>query len=163
MFGKIKEGFVSVSVKSSTYLEVEKIRAKESHVREQMGEIICEMGQAVYEQWKTGMVGTDYIESMCGRIKLLENEAERYQEEVQNLIKEKDKILGVNSMVENKIPCSCGFLNEREARFCVKCGKPIPEQQKEQEPLLKRCPGCGAEVETDAQFCAGCGQQLRTM
>ena len=41
----------------------------------------------------------------------------------------------------------CGFNNEREVRFCAKCG----------QALLRNCPVCATETRSAAEFCENCG------
>lgn len=44
----------------------------------------------------------------------------------------------------------CGFNNEREVRFCAKCG----------QSLLRDCPVCATETRSAAEFCENCGINL---
>ena len=71
MFSRIKDsidrGIVSVSVKSSTYLGVEKLKTKAENVSAEIGNAAAEMGAAVYEQWKAGAVSMEYVENVCGQ------------------------------------------------------------------------------------------------
>lgn len=135
MFNRIKDsidrGIVSVSVKSSTYLGVEKLKTKVENVTIELGNAAAEMGAAVYEQWKAGAVSMEYVENVCGHMKKLEEEIEEYQRQIQELEKEKQKILGgegqgnVKQTEEQNNVCVCGLRNEAGARFCIQCGKPL--------------------------------------
>lgn len=171
MFGRIKEGIdksiVSVSVKSATYLETEKLKTKEGNARAQIAGLAAEMGQAVYEQWKCGQVSQEYIDTICSRMKALECEALKYREEIQKLQEEKEKILGGNPAgagnAAEGVLCVCGYVNEAGARFCVQCGKLLqePEPARDvQEAEQRLCPVCGAAYEPGARFCVGCGSPL---
>lgn len=169
MFGKLKEsidkGIVSVSVKSSTYLEIEKLKTKAGNTAGKMDIAASEMGAAVYGQWKDGSVNMEYIETVCTHMKELEDEIAGYQAQIGQLEQEKAKILGGGGMVPgtagrgNGITCECGCVNEQEAKFCISCGKPLlkPEGQ---EQTARICPSCGLEVEAGARFCCGCGKSL---
>ena len=58
VLGKIKESIdkslVSVSVKSGTYLETEKLKAKVGNVQEEIHNLKQELGEAIFAQWKNG-------------------------------------------------------------------------------------------------------------
>ncbi|MBT9785861.1 zinc-ribbon domain-containing protein [[Clostridium] symbiosum] len=167
MFGKIKEsidkGIVSVSVKSSTYLEIEKLKTKVANVSGKMDMAASEMGAAVYSQWKNGSVNQEYIENVCRNIQAMEKEIQDYQVEIGRLEQEKTKILGGNgpetAYTQAGIICGCGCTNEAGARFCIRCGKPL-EQTQNTEPPERVCPSCGMKAEPEAKFCMGCGKPL---
>lgn len=169
MFGKIKEsidkGIVSVSVKSSTYLEIEKLKTKVGNTAGKMDIAASEMGAAVYSQWKSGSVNMEYIGTVCTYIKELEEEIAVYQAQIGQLEQEKVKILGGDEAVPgtagcgNGITCACGYVNEQGARFCINCGKPLLKSE-EPEDTTRACPSCGIEVERGARFCCGCGKPL---
>ena len=61
----------------------------------------------------------------------------------------------------NTVLCPhCSTPNDSQARFCIKCGKPLsvsPPPAAEQEPL---CPRCHVPVRTSARFCPSCGYDL---
>lgn len=169
MFGKLKEnldkGIVSVSVKSSTYLEVEKLKTKAGNVLEKMKMASSEMGEAVYNQWKSGGIDQGYIEAVCSQIKEMEDEVEGYRNQIKELEHEKDKILGKGGTEPERaetlsgIFCDCGCQNESGARFCMQCGKEL-KAPKEPEETRMVCPSCGMETEPGARFCMGCGEPL---
>ena len=48
----------------------------------------------------------------------------------------------------------CGAEIDDDARFCLKCGKPI---ENDNGVNVKTCPKCGALMESDALFCTKCG------
>ena len=169
MFGKIKEsidkGIVSVSVKSSTYLEIEKLKTKVGNTAGKMDVVASEMGAAVYSQWKDGSVNMEYIGTVCTHMKELEEEIAGYQAQIGQLEQEKAKILGGDGTVYgiagrgNGLTCDCGSVNEQEARFCISCGKPLIKPE-EREENARTCPSCGKVVEQGARFCCGCGKTL---
>ena len=98
MLGKIRESIdkslVSVSVKSGTYLETEKLKAKVGNVKDEIHNLKQELGEAVFAQWKNGGVNPQTIESACAALSRKEQEIARYQEEIDRITVEKAKILG---------------------------------------------------------------------
>lgn len=56
----------------------------------------------------------------------------------------------VKESMNESIVCSCGTTNDKDSRFCKKCGK----------ELYKVCPNCNAKVENDSEFCTKCGTKL---
>ena len=55
-----------------------------------------------------------------------------------------------NSLNDATITCSCGPVNDKNTKFCKKCGK----------ELLKTCPSCGKNIENDSTFCPHCGAKI---
>ena len=53
----------------------------------------------------------------------------------------------------------CGLENRSDARFCKKCGQPLPVPP---TPTGVVCPACGASAKPGARFCARCGRPLPT-
>lgn len=52
-----------------------------------------------------------------------------------------------------KIVCkNCNSENERDARFCKKCGNELVTE--------KVCPKCGSKLEEDSKFCSKCGERI---
>jgi DNA-directed RNA polymerase subunit RPC12/RpoP len=167
MFGRIKDGIdrgvMSVSVKSGTYLETEKLRVKAENVEKSMRETATEMGLALYGQWKTGAIKTEYLEVMCGHMREMEKEISGYHACMEELEQEKEKILGREKSDRGRggrgTACACGHVNEPGAGFCVQCGKPLEGEDKK-EDTKRVCPSCGMEMEQWAKFCAGCGKEI---
>ncbi len=173
MLGKIKESIdkslVSVSVKSGTYLETEKLKAKVGNVKDEIHSLKQELGEAVFAQWKNGGVNPQTIESACAALSRKEQEIARYQEEIDRITVEKAKILGEEPRAaaaaarEDGMTCSCGKVNAPGARFCKACGKKLETENREtpqEAPKKRHCPNCGALMEPGARFCCECGRQV---
>ena len=82
MFEKLKKnidkGIVSVSVKSSSYLETEKLKAKIDNIKSDSASQLQAMGDQIYQTWKeNGTVDQAYIAEVCGKVQ--ENEKEIVQ------------------------------------------------------------------------------------
>lgn len=52
----------------------------------------------------------------------------------------------------------CGIQNVDQAKFCKKCGEPLPEAS--ETPTKKFCSNCGQPLKEGAQFCANCGKPV---
>ena len=168
MFEKLKKnidkGIVSVSVKSSSYLETEKLKAKIDNIKSDSASQLQAMGDQIYQTWKeSGTVDQAYIAEVCGKVQENENEIAFYEAKIEEVESEKNKILNnaANSKpegtqnVEGGLVCSCGYVNDPSAKFCKVCG-----QKLEQPKAKKCCPNCHAEVEDDAKFCPECGSPI---
>lgn len=134
MLGKIKESIdkslVSVSVKSGTYLETEKLKAKVGNVQEEIHNLKQELGEAIFAQWKNGGVNPQTIESACAALNRKEAEIAGYQAQIDQITREKARILGEELKPaaagrEGGVTCSCGKVNAPGARFCKACGKKL--------------------------------------
>lgn len=166
MFEKLKKNIdkslVTVSVKSATYLESEKLKAKISNIQEENAAQLQTMGNQLYNAWKeTAAFDTNYMVEVCQKVLENENEIAVYQAKIEELAAEKDKILNTSAggaapaeVHAGGIMCSCGRVNEEGAKFCKFCGQKLEQPQ----PKMKKiCANCGAELEEDAKFCAECG------
>ena len=52
--------------------------------------------------------------------------------------------------LEDTVTCECGTANDKDAKFCKNCGK----------PLKSICPNCGKQLDSNSKFCQECGKQL---
>ena len=96
MFEKLKKnidkGIVSVSVKSSSYLETEKLKAKIDNIKSDSASQLQAMGDQIYQTWKeNGTVDQAYIAEVCGKVQ--ENEKEILLRFVEKYRKMKRKLL----------------------------------------------------------------------
>ena len=173
MIEKLKKGLdksiVSITVKSSTYLEIEKLKAKVSNVEEQILKEKQNLGMDLFEQWKaTGEINEDLIKTTFALILEQQKEIASYQEEIVKAEAEKDKILNEGSApVQSTQPadgvvCTCGTVNSKEAKFCKGCGKKLEEVKQEEVKTeeKKYCPSCHAPQDPGARFCGECGTPI---
>lgn len=60
--------------------------------------------------------------------------------------------------IENlPIKCSCGQINEADAKYCASCGKLL--RQTEETPTIT-CDSCGKQNSLSTNFCSNCGAKL---
>lgn len=89
--------------------------------------------------------GTEY-DDLFQEIRRLNNENARINEEMQAITAE-------------KVCPSCGFSNEVDVSFCVKCGTNLRNVEIAAK-AGKRCGNCGAMNENKAMFCVECGTRF---
>lgn len=58
---------------------------------------------------------------------------------------------GLQDHSENALRCSCGEYNDKDSKFCKRCG----------QSLLSVCPHCGKSLAADSVFCNYCGAKLK--
>ena len=90
MFEKLKKNIdkslVTVSVKSATYLESEKLKAKISNIQEENAAQLQTMGNQLYNAWKeTAAFDTNYMVEVCQKVLENENEIAVYQAKIEEL------------------------------------------------------------------------------
>lgn len=56
--------------------------------------------------------------------------------------------------LQSQVCPQCSASVPRDAKFCTRCGAPMPE------PQTTNCPNCGASVPQNARFCNVCGRQI---
>lgn len=151
----IDKSIVSVGVQSTTYLETGKLKNKIEHVQENIIRASNELGSTIFQQWKDGKISAEYLDTVCKAIREMELEIEGYENQIEALNAEKQKVLsGEISSVANTTVCSCGNRNELGAKFCTGCGKPVT---KVEEAETLRCSSCGSQMEPGTKFCSNCG------
>lgn len=89
--------------------------------------------------------GTEY-DDLFQEITRLRNENARIEEEIRTISAE-------------KICPNCGFGNELDVSFCVKCGTNLRNAETSVK-AGKRCSNCGAMNGNEAMFCVECGTRF---
>ncbi len=88
---------------------------------------------------------------------------------IEKIFDETSKILNQKNLTDSKshkhdqpalatVKCPhCGKYNMKEAKFCVKCGRVINNDNQSE---LNSCPYCGKENKKEAIYCTGCGNEI---
>ena len=85
-----------MSVKSSSYLETEKLKAKIDNIKSDSASQLQAMGDQIYQTWKeNGTVDQAYIRELCGKVQENEEELAFYEAKIEEVESEKNKILNV--------------------------------------------------------------------
>lgn len=58
---------------------------------------------------------------------------------------------------------NCGHENDKDSKFCEKCGSKLEEIKPVIKEDLKKCPKCGFENDKDSKFCQSCGSKLENI
>ena len=159
----IIRGILSASVNSGTYLEIEKIKGKISNEEKSIETSIVELGQLVYEKWTIEQLDISELEERCRSIAEKQKNILAFQEEIQRLEVEKNRILGkensTNSAVST-IPCAkCGTQNPASGKFCLQCGAELKAEAIADENTVL-C-SCGNKCKVTDKFCMKCGKVIQ--
>lgn len=158
------KGLVSVSVNSSTLLEITKLNGIIASLKEKREILISELGNLAYEE----MLGNyeiikDSKEKTFNEIVEIDIKINEKLENIKKLNDEKNEVISIiskdnqesqknqNSGDENI--CECGQKIKENAKFCIGCGKPV---QIKETPLC----ACGAKIKENAKFCSSCGTKF---
>lgn len=130
MFEKIKntidKGVTVVSVKSGTFIEINKLNALIENYQKEISELSENLGKSIYEQWTKDEINYKMVETRCEVIKEKYEEIIKLEEQKKQIESEKNQILGENTQrSEAQVECSCGFKNQKDDKFCGYCGKKL--------------------------------------
>lgn len=130
MFQKIKstidKGVTVVSVKSGTFIEMNKINALIENHQKEINELSENLGKSIYEQWAKEAIDYKMVGTRCAVMKEKYEEIAKLEEQKKQIENEKNQILGENAQIAGTpTECSCGFKNQTGDRFCGYCGKKL--------------------------------------
>lgn len=122
--------------------EITKLKEKEN-------ELYLELGKKVFEE-----NANDYPreQEQLSSLKKARKEAEDELEDIQ-FGKEKKKEESSEEEIVRCVCSVCNAVNPSENTFCQECGAKLGEA------AVKKCPGCGMELESDVKFCGKCGSK----
>lgn len=60
----------------------------------------------------------------------------------------------------NRCPV-CGYKNEKDSKYCEKCGEELIKTAEIEEGKDIVCPICGTENDADSKYCSRCGEELK--
>lgn len=169
------KGLVSVSVNSSTLLEITKLNGIIASLREQREVVIHELGKIAYEEMLNDneLVQESKLK-IFNEIVEIDNKINEKLDSIQKLNDEKNEVMSIISKdrvsdhqnqqtleqaIDCKNNCGCGAKIKEEAKFCTSCGKPvqyknITEDLKNEEDIFCKC---GAQRKAGVKFCSTCG------
>ena len=118
----IDKGVATVSVKSNSMLETNKIKVHMNSLTEKMEKKKFELGELVYNIYLDNEPDEEGIRDICEEIKELNEQILERQKEIENIKKEEEEILGAG---DKKVQCTCGNMVPEGFRFCTECGQKI--------------------------------------
>ncbi|MBC7960626.1 MAG: hypothetical protein H7X94_12220 [Vallitaleaceae bacterium] len=183
----LNKGASTISIKSSTMMETNKIKGEISSLKKEKTEVFTAVGDKLYNMKREENVNFEELEVVVARAFeidgiILEKEAAiaevlRKQEEALRALGEETST-PAPAPEENRI-CSCGAEVGPNTKFCSKCGKkmedeivieePVEELMEEDfeevvvevvEPKVIICE-CGAQLPADTVFCSECGAKVQ--
>lgn len=117
----ISKKATEVNVKTSMFLEINKIRSYISVVQQEMDKKYTGLGKTVYQMWQEDAVELEKVEALFLELKECEKKIDEYNFQIQKIEEDNKKYMGIAN--EKVIFCSnCGAKNSSEAAFCRECG-----------------------------------------
>lgn len=130
---KFSKGLTTINVKTSTFMEQNKIKTYISTLEDEIKVLKAQVGETVYTKWAAGAFDVVCVEDALTRIKEKYAEIEVQKEKMEKLVIEEQQILGtsteqpvVNAAAQGNVFCSsCGAANPANYKFCTKCGSAL--------------------------------------
>lgn len=126
----INKGTTKISAKSSTMIEVNKLKGEINTAKRNKQTLINGIGESVYAMHLEGYVDVSTLNEAFVEIA-------NYEATVADLEAQIEKI---NADLEEKLAevdglgkCACGATYKEGSKFCLQCGTPIPEKVVEPE------------------------------
>lgn len=159
----INKGILSASVRSGTYLEIEKVKGKIGIEKKAVESALDELGRNLYQHWKEGTLDNLDINQYCMNIEMHFANIDSFQLDIKSLEEEKNKILGKDSVLAReaqRVVCSkCGNLAPTNGKFCLQCGEELIKEEQQSDENIKIC-SCGNKCKSTDKFCMKCGSAL---
>lgn len=167
MKSNIDKGLVSVSVTSTTMLEMTKINGLITALKENKQGLLSELGSLTYENHlNPHEMNEEKANGVIQQIKEIDEKIREREEQINKLKEEKEEVMNALSKESVKAQdanesgqtCSCGAKLLKDAAFCMGCGKkvePIEENKLEEDTCV-----CGAVIKPGSKFCGKCGTKL---
>lgn len=133
------KGLATLNVKTSNFLELNKIKTYIATLNSEMEALKTELGEEIYRSWtQTGTVPVDILEEKFQMIRGKEQLIAEQETEITRISETERQILG-----------------EQES----KSRTPRSGAAEGAEPVLV-CPGCGYAYASPVKFCRKCGTRL---
>ncbi len=119
------KGLTMLNVKTSTFLEINKIKTYISTLTGEIETLKKEIGDLVYQEWSaTDNVTLDAISDKLNAIKEKQEIIKTQEEEVVRLNESEKQILGASETAQQAVlVCpNCGQTYDAAPKFCRKCG-----------------------------------------
>lgn len=111
-----------VNIKTSTFLEINKLKSYISAVRQENTRNYGDIGQQLYSMWESGKIEMEKLEPCFREIKENQFKIQEYESQIRKIEEDNKKYLGAGTQV---FCTECGAGNSVEALFCRECGKKL--------------------------------------
>lgn len=129
MFKKLKKtidkGVATVSVKSNSLIEINKINVHMNSLVEKIANKKVELGEMVYRMYIENNPDQEAIAALCQEIIGLKEQHKEKEKEIERIKQEEVEILGTD---KTEIKCSCGQIIPEEYSFCTSCGAKVAQE-----------------------------------
>lgn len=188
-FSKVKKtinkGTTVISVKSSTMIEVNKLKSEISSLKREKSGVFTNTGEKAYNMKKEGQIDISLIEEILARAFEIDEIIEVKEKAIEEALKnQEDTIKSLDEEVieiNNEIVCECGAKLSLDTKFCSRCGKKIEviedietediivedsidedtDNDKNQEALNEITCECGEVLPYETVYCIKCGKKLK--
>lgn len=111
----ITDTMEAVTKKTNDLVETQKLHAKIKSTQQAVKENYRKLGELVYARYVAGELADEELAEICDEVAELQTLTDALREE----LAEKRR---------KNICAACGFLNPKEASFCMHCGNPIEKE-----------------------------------
>lgn len=118
----IDKGVATVSVKSNSMIEINKIKVHMDSLTDRIARKKVELGETVFNLYLEDIPNDEVVESLSEEIIELSNQLEEREKEIQAIKEEEEEILGSQDKTHL---CSCGNQVPEGYSFCTKCGAKV--------------------------------------
>ena len=129
---EINKGINSVSESSKQFIEKTNINTRIRETEREMSQLYCNLGNLVYNLYKSGQVNISQCTEMYNVIKSCEDRLEDLRIQLVRIEEMKVQAYVNNTPVNapssqpvSQKQCACGFANKPNAKFCAKCGNSL--------------------------------------
>lgn len=119
---KMDKSVATVSIKSSSTMEITKLKNYIKTLSYQIEEKKDLLGRIVYKMYKEGAVDQHAYEEVCQQIHTLELKCEESEKKIEEIKRDEEELLGINRVSTR---CECGAILDDNNLFCGECGKKI--------------------------------------
>lgn len=117
----------TVGEKTDDFIAIQKLRSHQASLESQVKKSCRDIGMIVYQKFVDGEPFCEEIADICQEIMSLQCEIAECKEKIA------DK--------KGKVICpACGADAPKEADYCMRCGSPIPRQERAQEADCRQAP-----------------------
>lgn len=194
-FSKVKrsinKGTTVISVKSSTMIEVNKIKGEISSLKKEKNDIFKNIGEKAYDMQKEGQIDLSFIVELLSRVFEIDEIIKVKEQAIEDAIKSQEEAIKALDEevvdVSKELVCECGATLPLNTKFCSKCGKKVEKPEdiiieeidndgigtednividNDDEEIIQDDQDeivceCGAVLPYETVFCIKCGKKLK--